>query len=52
MEFLGTKFSITLGAWRLRFAFVLEEACDEVPPQGKRVHHVTVPQSADRAVRR
>ena len=44
MEFIGTKFSITLGAWRLNIAFNVEEARDEVTvrPAG-RAHHVVYP---------
>ena len=41
MEFIGTKFSITLGTWRLNFAFNVEETADETlvaAPQ--RAHHV------------
>jgi hypothetical protein len=45
MEFVGTKFSITLGAWRLRFVFALEEARDDLPPPAGHVHHVTVPRA-------
>jgi len=43
MEFLGTKFSITLGAWRLRFVFALEEARDERTRAPQRSHHLRVP---------
>ncbi|MBV9149999.1 MAG: hypothetical protein JO024_09040 [Candidatus Eremiobacteraeota bacterium] len=43
MEFIGTKFSITLGAWRLRFVLALEEANDERRPDKLRPHHVTTP---------
>jgi len=56
MEFIGTKFSITLGAWRLRFMLALEEASDERPRDVRRPHHVTMPRgtsasSARRAAR-
>lgn len=34
MEIIGTTFTLTLGAWRLRFALALEEA--DAPPAGKR----------------
>jgi hypothetical protein len=30
MQILGTNFSLTLGAWRLRFVLALEE-CEELP---------------------
>jgi hypothetical protein len=33
VEILGTNFTLTLGAWRLRFVLALEE-CDE-PVQAK-----------------
>lgn len=32
MQILGTNFSLTLGAWRLRFLLALEDA-DEPPAQ-------------------
>lgn len=44
MEFLGTKFSVTLGAWRLNFAFGVEEVREEIPaPAMARAHHVIYP---------
>ena len=43
MEFIGTKFSITLGAWRLRFVFALEEANEEQRRDRVAPHHVTMP---------
>ena len=30
MQYLGTKFSVTLGAWRVRFAFAVEDAPEPV----------------------
>ena len=45
MELLGTKFSIALGAWKLRFVLMLEEDEDLVPaarPRAHVPHHVTV----------
>jgi hypothetical protein len=30
MEFIGTQFHLTLGHWRLRFSFAIEDA-DEQP---------------------
>jgi hypothetical protein len=33
MEILGTNFTITLGGWRLRFVFAVEET--ETPPAPK-----------------
>jgi hypothetical protein len=32
MEFIGTNFSLTLGAWRLRFSCALEETEERVHP--------------------
>jgi hypothetical protein len=29
MKYMGTSFSLTLGAWRLRFSFDLEDAPDD-----------------------
>ncbi|GAC1358768.1 MAG: hypothetical protein NVSMB31_19110 [Vulcanimicrobiaceae bacterium] len=44
MEFLGSKFSLTLGAWRLHVGFGLEEVQDEVRhPHVSQVHHVIHP---------
>ena len=31
MQYLGTNFSLTLGAWRLRFVLALEDAPDAEP---------------------
>jgi len=42
MQFIGTKFSITLGAWRLRFVLALEEADDDFPGGRRAPHHVSV----------
>jgi len=43
MEFIGTKFSITLGAWRIRFVMAIEEANDEQPRDRVAPHHVRMP---------
>ena len=44
MEFIGTKFSLTLGAWRLNIAFNVEEAADEaIAAPMQRAHHVVYP---------
>ncbi len=50
MEFFGTKFCLTLGAWRLRFVLMLEEADDEQPRRATRIHHVGA-RSSDHATR-
>ena len=42
MHYLGTNFSLTLGAWRLRFVLALEDAPDDdeaAPPAGRTPHH-------------
>ncbi len=39
MEFLGTKFTITLGSWRLRFVLALEESQDEMQAAARGPHH-------------
>lgn len=44
MEFIGTKFSITLGSWRLNLAFNVEEVREEVAVREvRRAHHVAYP---------
>jgi|GEM_PF-5198742 len=44
MEFIGTKFSITLGAWRLNLAFNIEEVQESTPAAPtQRTHHVLYP---------
>jgi len=44
MEFIGTKFSITLGTWRLNLGFNIEEVQNEVAPRApQRTHHVVYP---------
>ncbi|MDQ6929524.1 MAG: hypothetical protein M3126_02495 [Candidatus Eremiobacteraeota bacterium] len=41
MEFIGTKFSLTLGTWRLNLVFNIEEVQDDAAPQPVlRPHHV------------
>jgi hypothetical protein len=42
MELFGAKFSVALGAWKLRFVLMLEDAEDIAPPQHAAVrtpHH-------------
>jgi hypothetical protein len=47
MELFGAKFSIALGAWKLRFVLMLED--DDVPaaasPAQRTPHHVRVESS-------
>ncbi|MBV8147693.1 MAG: hypothetical protein JO092_01220 [Candidatus Eremiobacteraeota bacterium] len=38
MEILGTNFTISLGAWRLRFVLAIEDT-DEQPASKTRVPH-------------
>ena len=33
MELFGAKFSVALGAWKLRFVLMLEDAEELAPPQ-------------------
>ncbi len=42
MEIIGTNFSLTLGSWRLRFGFAVEDI--DTPPQAKDAppHHVRI----------
>ena len=43
MQYLGTSFSLVLGAWRLRFSVALEDAPDgpgETGPSRPRQHHL------------
>ena len=44
MDLFGAKFSIALGAWRLRFVLMLEddEAMQSAPHAQPAPHHVTV----------
>ncbi len=37
MEILGSNFSITLGSWRVRFGFAIEDV--DVPAPSKEVPH-------------
>ena len=42
MEILGTNFSITLGSWRLRFCFAVEDVDEPVPVKTRPPHRVRV----------
>lgn len=42
MEILGTTFTLSLGAWRLRFVLALEDADAPPPPKTPTPHHVRV----------
>jgi hypothetical protein len=38
MQYLGTAFTITLGAWRIRFSLFLEDAPDDRTASMAHVH--------------
>jgi hypothetical protein len=40
MEILGTNFSITLGSWRIRLCFAVEDVDAPVPQKGKPPHRM------------
>lgn len=42
MQYLGTSFSLVLGAWRLRFAVAIEDAIDE-PVHVRQTHESRAP---------
>ena len=42
MEILGTNFAITLGSWRLRFCFAVEDVDAPVPAKAKPPHRVRI----------
>jgi hypothetical protein len=42
MEMLGTNFSITLGSWRLRLGFALEDIDAPVPVRDTPPHRVRI----------
>ncbi|MGA7355308.1 MAG: hypothetical protein WA431_14740 [Candidatus Cybelea sp.] len=42
MEFFGTNFSLTLGAWRLRFVLALEENDDRPKEKVQPPHRLRV----------
>jgi hypothetical protein len=48
MELFGTKFTIALGAWRLRFVLMLED-CEEIAAgpaaRAEHPHHVRILQN-------
>ena len=39
MEIIGTNFAITLGSWRLRFCFAVEDIDAPVPPPKAQTPH-------------
>lgn len=48
MELFGTKFTLALGAWRLRFVLMLEDGDDDaisVRERAQHPHHVSVLQN-------
>ena len=54
MELFGAKFSIALGAWKLRFVLMLEddETPAAVPTVQRTPHHFTGRMPSDAQVRR
>jgi len=52
MEFIGTNFSITLGAWRLRFNLALEEVEERIAPAKHVPHKMRVVPMDDRVEHR
>ena len=52
MEFIGTNFALTLGAWRLRFVLALEETEDRMMPARPVPHNVRVVPMGDRVEHR
>lgn len=42
MEILGTTFTLSLGAWRLRFVLALEDADAAPPAKTSPPHHVRI----------
>jgi hypothetical protein len=42
VEFIGTNFSLTLGAWRLRFVLALEENDDRPKEKAQTPHRLRV----------
>lgn len=49
MEYFGAKFSIALGAWKLRFVLMLEDAEDHSHPQAGQArapHHLAPARNA------
>jgi hypothetical protein len=39
VELFGTKFTLTLGMWRLRVVFMLEDGMEERPAPQRIPHH-------------
>ncbi len=42
MEILGTNFAITLGSWRVRFCFAVEDVDAPAPAKAKPPHRVRI----------
>ena len=51
MELFGAKFSVALGAWKLRFVLMLEDADEmsEAPQAARSPHHFFTEGTASRA---
>jgi hypothetical protein len=52
MEIIGSNFSITLGSWRLRIGFALEDIDAPQPVPAKAPHRVRVVSDDEHAARR
>lgn len=39
MEFIGTQFNLTLGNWRVRFAFAVEDVEEQPPTPAQKTPH-------------
>ena len=48
MEILGTNFSITLGSWRLRLCFAVEDVDAPAPPKVQPPHRVRIVEEVTR----
>ncbi|MEO9171189.1 MAG: hypothetical protein ABI282_05600 [Candidatus Baltobacteraceae bacterium] len=51
MEILGTNFALTLGSWRLRFCFTVEDVDAPEPPKVRTPHRVRIVPEDDYARR-
>jgi hypothetical protein len=52
MELFGTKFTLTLGAWKLRFVLMLEDDQEAYAPARTTLtpHHMRVPSRTSKVV--
>ena len=52
MEILGTNFALTLGSWRLRLSFAVEDVDAPEPPKMRAPHRVRIVHEDDYARQR